>query len=118
MRPITLRGQPLAGGALPAVCVPLVARTADGLLAEAAAAAAQRPDLLEWRVDHFEGIARAADVVALAGRIKRESGGLPLLFTRRAAAEGGAPVALSDDQVADLYASVCAAGDVDLVDVE
>lgn len=118
MRPITLRGQPLAGGALPAVCIPLVARTADGLLAEVAAAAAQRPDLLEWRVDHFEGIANASEVVALAGRIKRQSGGLPLLFTRRAATEGGEPVPLSDDQVAELYASVCAGGDVDLVDVE
>jgi 3-dehydroquinate dehydratase-1 len=118
MRPITLRGQPLAAGALPAVCIPLVARTADGLVAEAGAAAAQRPDLLEWRVDYYEGIARAADVIAVAGRIKQQSGGLPLLFTRRAAAEGGEPVALSDDQVAELYASVCAAGVVDLVDVE
>lgn len=118
MRPLTLRGQPLAGGALPAVCIPLVARTADGLLAEAAAAAAQRPDLLEWRVDHFEGIAATNDVVALAGEIRRHGGGLPLLFTRRAAVEGGQPVALSGDQVAELYTSVCAAGDVDLVDIE
>jgi 3-dehydroquinate dehydratase-1 len=118
MRPITLRGRPLAGGALPAICVPLVARTAEGLLAEAAAAAAQRPDLLEWRVDYFEDIARTADVVTQAGRIKRQSGGLPLLFTCRAAVEGGEPVALSDDQVAELHAAVCAAGDVDLVDIE
>jgi 3-dehydroquinate dehydratase-1 len=118
MGPITLRGQPLAGGALPAICIPLVARTADGLLAEARAAAASRPDLLEWRVDHFEGIANPADVVALAAGIKQASGGLPLLFTRRAAIEGGEAVALSDEQVAELYAAVCAAGDADLVDIE
>jgi 3-dehydroquinate dehydratase I len=118
MRPITLRGQPLAGGALPALCVPLVARTEDALLAEVAAAAAQHPDLLEWRVDHFEGIANAADVLALAARIKRASDELPLLFTRRAASEGGAPVPLSDAQVADLLAAACASGAIDLVDME
>jgi 3-dehydroquinate dehydratase-1 len=103
---------------LPAVCIPLVAPTADGLLAEAAAAASQRPDLLEWRVDHFQGIANAADVVALAAGLKRASGGLPLLFTRRAASEGGQSVPLPDEQVAELYVSVCAGGAVDLVDVE
>ena len=118
MRPITLRGRPLAGGTLPAVCIPLVARSAEALLAEAAAAAAKGPDLLEWRVDHFEGIADTGAVVALAARLKRQAGGLPLLFTRRAASEGGQPVALPDDDVAALYAAVAAGGAVDLVDME
>ena len=39
MKPITVKGQPLAEGRLPALCIPLVARTADALRAEAAAAA-------------------------------------------------------------------------------
>lgn len=118
MHPITLRGAPLAGGALPAVCIPLVAPTADALVAEAAAAAAKRPDLLEWRVDHFEGIARSFDVVALAARLKQQAGGLPVLFTCRSAREGGAAVPLSDDGIAALHAAVAASGAVDLLDIE
>ncbi|HYF21225.1 MAG TPA: type I 3-dehydroquinate dehydratase, partial [Ramlibacter sp.] len=118
MQPIQIRGRALAGGRLPALCIPLVARTADALLAEAAAAGAKSPDLLEWRVDFFEGIARAEQVAALAGRIRQAAGGIPVLFTRRSALEGGQPISLSEPQVVELYRAVCAGGGVDLVDYE
>lgn len=118
MKPILVRGTPLAGGSLPAVCIPLVGRTTDALLAEAAAAGAKAPDLLEWRVDFYEGIADAAGVAALAGRIRHAAGGLPVLFTRRSSFEGGQAIALTEPQVVELYRTVCAAGGVDLVDYE
>lgn len=118
MKPIVLRGTPLAGGALPAVCIPLVGRTTEALLAEAAAAGAQAPDLLEWRVDFFEGIARTAEVVALAQQLRRQAGGRPLLFTRRSLREGGQPIALDEAQVVALNMAVCQAGAADIVDVE
>ncbi|AEG92013.1 Candidate 3-dehydroquinate dehydratase [Ramlibacter tataouinensis TTB310] len=100
------------------MCAPLVAHDAPGLLAEAAAVAALGPDLLEWRVDFFEGIARTGEVVELASAIKRAAGGLPLLFTRRSAREGGQPIALDEAAVAALCRAVCAGGGVDLVDYE
>src|SRR5688572_30845890 len=56
-KPIITRGQPLAGGRVPAICAPLVARTPDELAAEAAAVVARQPDLLEWRVDFFAPLA-------------------------------------------------------------
>lgn len=116
--PIELNGKPLAGGRLPAICVPLVGRDADALAREAAAAAALGPDLLEWRVDFFGGIADTAQVLAAAARIREAAGGLPVLFTRRAQREGGQPISLSEDQVVALYAAVCAARSVDAVDFE
>ncbi|HEY1228956.1 MAG TPA: type I 3-dehydroquinate dehydratase [Ramlibacter sp.] len=118
MRPITLRGEPLARGAMPAVCIPLVSRTADALLAEAEAAAAKRPDLVEWRVDHFEGIADRIGVAGLAVRLKQQAQGLPILFTCRSAREGGAAVPLSDEGIAALHAAVAETGAVDLLDIE
>lgn len=118
MKPITLDGRPLAGGALPAVCIPLVARTGEALLAEAAAAAAKRPDLLEWRVDFFEGVDTADAVVALAQRLRQAAPGIPLLFTRRSPREGGQPSAMDEAQLAGLYRAVCAARAADLVDFE
>jgi 3-dehydroquinate dehydratase-1 len=108
----------LGGGALPAVCAPLVARTPEALLAEAAAVAAKKPDLLEWRVDFFEGIADAAAVAELAGRIGRAAGGLPLLFTCRSQGEGGENIPLTGQQVVGLYRAVCEGGQIDLVDFE
>lgn len=117
MKPIALHGQALAGGALPAVCVPLVGRDAGVLLAEVAAVAGDPPDLLEWRVDCFEAIGDTARVVETAVRI-RQAAGVPLLFTRRSQREGGQPVALDEPGVADLYRAVCAQGAADIVDCE
>lgn len=117
MKPILVAGQPLAGGMRPAVCAPLVARDRAGLLAEAKDLAALGPDLLEWRVDFFEGIARTNEVVALAREI-RGATRLPLLFTRRSAREGGQAIPLDEEAVVALYQTVCAQGAVDLVDYE
>ena len=114
-RPITLKGRALP---YPAICAPLVARTADELLAEFRAVAAKQPDVIEWRVDFFEAIADARTVVETALRLKSASAGVPLLFTRRNAREGGEQIALQEEQVVDLYRGICANGAADLVDFE
>lgn len=117
MKPITLEGTPLAGGRLPAVCIPLVGRTAADLRAEAASAGALAPDLVEWRVDFFDALADTAQVLSLASEI-RQAAGVPLLFTRRSAREGGQPISLSEPQVLELYRAACAARAADIVDAE
>lgn len=115
---IELRGRATGGGRFPAICAPLVGRTRERLLAEVAVVAAKRPDILEWRVDFFEGIVDAAQVVDVLRGIKQAAGGTPILFTRRSMREGGERITLSEDQVVALYRTVCATGDVDLVDYE
>jgi len=117
-RAIQLHGRPLGGDRYPAICAPLVGRTRERLLAEAAAVAARRPDLLEWRVDFFDGIGDIEGVVALAAEIKRAAGGLPLLFTRRSSREGGEPVALAEPQAVALCRAVCAGGAIEFIDYE
>lgn len=118
VKAITVGGQPLAGGRVPAICAPLVARTRAALVAEAQAVAAKRPDLLEWRVDFFEAIADASEVLAAASALRQAAAGVPILFTRRAQWEGGQPIALPEPQVLALYEAVAASGCVDLVDFE
>lgn len=115
---IHLNGKPLGSGRFPAICAPLVGRTREQLLAEAATVAAKKPDLLEWRVDFFQDIADTAAVVEIAARIKEVAGGMPLLFTRRSSREGGEKIALSEEQVVDLYRAVCQSGQADFVDFE
>lgn len=117
-RPISLRGTPLAGGRLPAVCAPLVARTRAALAAEAAQVAALGPDLLEWRVDFFSALADTGEVLGAARELRQAAAGIPILFTRRAEREGGQPIALSEPQVLDLYEAVAASGCVDAMDFE
>ncbi|MCD6076184.1 MAG: 3-dehydroquinate dehydratase [Ramlibacter sp.] len=115
---LSIRGTPLAGGRLPAVCAPLVARTTAELVTETRAVASKKPDLLEWRVDFFSAISDTAQVLAAAAAIRDAAAGTPILFTRRAQREGGQPIALDEPQVLAMYEAVIASGCVDLVDYE
>jgi 3-dehydroquinate dehydratase-1 len=117
-RTIILRGRPLADGRTPAVCAPLVGRTRGALAAEAAAVAAGRPDLLEWRIDFFDRIADTAEVLAAAAELRAAAAGIPVLLTRRAQREGGQPIALHEAQVLALYEAVLGCGGADLIDYE
>lgn len=117
-RSIAVHGRPLAGGRLPAVCAPLVARSTRELLAETAAVAALQPDLLEWRVDFFAAIADTGEVLAAARGLREAARGIPVLFTRRSQREGGQPIGLAEAQVLAMYEAVAATGCVDLLDYE
>jgi 3-dehydroquinate dehydratase-1 len=77
----------------------------------------KKPDLIEWRVDFFEGLQRRDEVVALAIELRRAAG-VPLLFTRRSIREGGQPITASEGDVLDVYRAVCEAKAADIVDVE
>ena len=114
-RPISLKGQALP---YPAVCAPLVARTADALVEECKTVAGMKPDVIEWRVDFFDGIGDPRAVVETGMRLKAAAAGIPILFTRRNAREGGEQIAMREQEVVDLYRAVCANGAADLVDFE
>lgn len=114
-RPLSARGRALA---YPAVCAPLVACTSEALVAECKAVAAKGPDLIEWRVDFFGALGDAGQVVETARQLRDAAAGIPILFTRRSAREGGEQIAIGEPQVVEIYRSVCASGLVDLVDFE
>jgi 3-dehydroquinate dehydratase-1 len=117
-KPLSVKGKPLAGGRLPAVCAPLVARALAELVTETRDVAAKQPDLLEWRVDFFDAIADTAQVLAAAAAVREAAAGIPILFTRRSQREGGQPIPLDEARVLAMYEAVIASGAVDLVDYE
>ncbi|MCU0808580.1 MAG: type I 3-dehydroquinate dehydratase [Candidatus Contendobacter sp.] len=117
-RPIVLKGKVLEAGKEPLVCTPLVGADEAAIDRELTAILPKKPDLIEWRVDFFAGIADTDRVVRQGRAIKAWAGAIPILFTRRSTREGGNPIPLDEDQVFDLYAAVCRAGCVDLFDYE
>lgn len=117
-RPITLKNTGLPSAREPLVCAPLVGADEAAVQSELAAILPKKPELLEWRVDFFSGIADVDRVVALAKTIRQQAGGIPLIFTRRSIREGGNPIPLDEDQVLALYQAVCRSGAVDLLDYE
>ena len=114
---IDIRGRRLGGGT-PLICSPLVGRTRERLLAEAANVAAKQPDVIEWRVDFFAGIGDTAAVLDTGRALRAAVGDAPIIFTRRSVREGGEPIAIGDEEVVALYDAVGASGLVDFLDFE
>jgi len=106
------------GGETPLICTPLVGRTRERVLAEAASVVAKKPDIIEWRVDYFSAIANSAAVVDTARALRTAVGNLPIIFTRRSIREGGERIPLGDEQVVALYDAVAASRVVDFIDFE
>jgi 3-dehydroquinate dehydratase-1 len=116
--PIRLNGQPIGNGAFPAIITPLVGRTPADLMGELEAILPKEPDLLEWRIDFFDGIADTDSVIETARSIKRAAGSVPILLTRRNTTEGGQPIPIQEPAVVAMYSRACEAHCVDLIDFE
>ncbi len=106
------------GGETPLVCTPLVGRTRERVLAEAAGILPKSPDLLEWRVDHFGAIADTAAVIETLRELRTAAGRLPIIFTCRAKKDGGHRIPIGEQQVVELYEAVAETRLVDFIDFE
>ncbi len=115
---IQIHGQPIGNGALPIIITPLVGKTPAALLDEVAAIVPKQPDLLEWRIDFFEAIGDSQTVIDTALAIRKASGGIPVLLTRRNATEGGQPLTIAEPAVVAMYTAACEAKCVELIDYE
>jgi 3-dehydroquinate dehydratase-1 len=117
-KPVVIRGVTLGGGDGPLICTSLVGRTRDELLAELGQIVSFEPDLIEWRVDFYSGIADRNGVLGLSADLARVSRGIPLIFTVRSAREGGEAISLGDEQVASLCVEACETRAFGLIDFE
>ncbi len=117
-RRICIDGHPLGAVDGPAVCLPLVSRTATQLASEAVRANALAPDLLEWRVDFFDRLDDPERVADAARSIRGAAPGIPLLYTRRSENEGGEAASASEEQVLAGYRRICEERLAELVDCE
>lgn len=106
------------GGEPPLICTPLVGRSRERILAEAANVVGKKPDIIEWRVDYFEGIGDTAAVLDTARALRAAVGELPIIFTRRSTREGGESIPIGDGEVVRLYAAVAESRLVELLDFE
>jgi 3-dehydroquinate dehydratase-1 len=116
-QPVTLRSVVLGDGR-PAVCVPLVARTASSLGDAAASLTRSSYDLVELRVDHLTAVDDAEKVreavAAVRGALPDD---VPVLFTFRTKQEGG-DRDITPEEYGDLLRRTIRDGVVDAVDVE
>lgn len=113
---VTVRNVKIGEG-IPKICVPIVGITKEDILAEAKALENVPVDVVEWRVDWFEGVFDLNKVKEVAKDLREQLKDTPILFTFRTSKEGGEK-AIEADAYATLNKEVAATGLVDLIDVE
>lgn len=101
----------------PYVCTPLTGKTKAEVLEQLEKILPQAPDLIEWRADFLTDLADTELVLGLIQEIKAKTD-IPLLFTIRAAHEGGEKITLQEEEKVALICDVCEKTDVDIVDYE
>ena len=115
MKTVQVRNITLGEGR-PKICVPIVGQTKEDILLEAGTFERIPVDVVEWRVDWFEGVFDFAQVEDVLKDLRPALGETPILFTFRTSKEGGEK-AIEADAYAELNKKAAETGLVDLVDV-
>ena len=116
MNTVKVRNIEIGAGA-PKIIVPIVGKTKDEIIAEAKTFDSIPVDVVEWRVDWFEGVFDFAQVEDVLTDLREVLGNTPILMTFRTSKEGGEK-AIDDKAYAELNLNAAKSGLVDLIDVE
>lgn len=116
MNTVKIRNVVLGEGK-PKICVPIVGVTKEDILNQAKALEDINVDIVEWRVDWFDGVFEFEKVKDVLVDLRKELKEVPLLFTFRTSKEGGEKSIEVTDYI-NLNKNVVATNLVDLVDVE
>lgn len=116
MNTIKVRNIEIGTGA-PKIIVPIVGVTKEEIINEAKTFDSIPVDVVEWRVDWFEGVFDFAQVEDVLKELRSVLGEIPLLMTFRTSKEGGEK-AIDTDAYAELNIKAAQTGYVDFVDVE
>lgn len=113
---VEVRGVKIGEG-VPKICVPIVGKTKEEILAAARSFEDVALDVVEWRVDWFEGVFDFAQVEDVLKDLRAALGNTPILMTFRTSKEGGEK-AIEPEAYAELNIKAAQTGYVDLIDVE
>ena len=116
MNTVKVRNIEIGAGA-PKIIVPIVGKTKDEIIAEAKTFDSIPVDVVEWRVDWFEGVFDFAQVKDVLTDLREVLGNTPILMTFRTSKEGGEK-AIDDKAYTELNLNAAKSGLVDLIDVE
>jgi 3-dehydroquinate dehydratase-1 len=104
------------GNGKPKICLPIVGQTMEEIYQQAQSFASLEYDLVELRIDFFEGVFFKDQVIELLKQL-REMIDKPILCTYRSLKEGG-QIQFQDDEYQEFVQYVCESGYIDLIDIE
>jgi 3-dehydroquinate dehydratase-1 len=115
-KPIRARKSVL-GGAVPLICVPLVGKSREDILAETRNLTELAPDIIELRIDAWDCVENAAEAAGLIAEIQDKAKDLPIILTCRGHWEGGVKE-VSETAKDAVYEAAIDGGLVDFIDKE
>ena len=116
MNTVKVRDIEIGAGA-PKIIVPIVGVTKNDIIEEAKTFHSIPVDVVEWRVDWFEGVFDFAQVEDVLKDLRNVLGNIPLLLTFRTKKEGGEK-AIDTKDYKELNLRAAKTGYVDFIDVE
>ena len=116
MNTVTMKNVEFGAG-VPKICVPICGKTKEDVLEQAKIILDTPADIIEWRMDWFEGVENTASVVEMANELREVFKETPVLATFRSKKEGG-ELEVSTEYYVELNCAVAKSGYVDAVDVE
>lgn len=105
------------GAGSPKIIVPIVAKTAEGIVEKAREILDYTFDFVEWRADFYEDILDTRKVLSTLKALRSVLGEKPILVTVRTKEEGGA-VEMDMDAYTALNTAIAQSGDADIIDVQ
>lgn len=105
------------GRGRPKIAVPITGKTTAEILNAVDPIKQAQPDVVEWRIDFFEGVTDREQLQATGQKLRAALGAIALLTTFRTKGEGG-ELPLSDEQYFTVCANVLAGQFTDGLDVE
>ncbi|MBE5888077.1 MAG: type I 3-dehydroquinate dehydratase [Lachnospiraceae bacterium] len=105
------------GEGSPLICVPVMALTKDAIIEDTKQLVEDKVDIIEWRVDAFEGIHSLNAIRDVLIELKTIVQDTVLLFTFRSQEQGGL-ISLPYEKIYDIHQVAAESKVVDLIDVE
>ena len=105
------------GKGMPVICIPVVERTEDAILAQIRKLTEQNTAMIEWRVDHFDRIGSADAVRDLLEQIRPLVTKTVFLFSIRTVKQGGL-ASIDEPKIIRLNEIAAASGVCDFIDLE
>ncbi len=116
MRTVQIRHCEIGAG-MPKICVPILYQTKEEIRSAGQKIVGSGADLVEWRVDAYEGADSFARIQETGRALRDVLGDLPILFTIRTAREGGERD-MDPGTYAQLNRQAAQSGLFDLIDLE
>ncbi len=116
MKTVKIRNIEIGAGR-PKICVPIVAKTEEEIIAQAEKIVGTPAQVVEWRCDWFDEVYDTEAVIRVLQGLRKTLGELVLLMTFRTSAEGGEK-AIDEESYARLNIAAAQSGCTELIDVE